>query len=109
MITSYLSSFYFNSINNFAFEYVDNNRKKLSKWTVNSFITDFDKDNTVLNSYLTNIKRWAKLSAESQESIKKYLKASIASALFGDIGFYKIIHEDDKMLQKVLELESKKE
>jgi carboxyl-terminal processing protease len=107
--TSYLSSFYFNSINNFAFEYVDNNRKKLSKWTVNSFITDFDKDNTVLNSYLTNIKRWAKLSAESQESIKKYLKASIASALFGDIGFYKIIHEDDKMLQKVLELESKKE
>jgi carboxyl-terminal processing protease len=55
------------------------------------------------------IKKWAKLSAESQESIKNYLKASIANALFGDIGFYRIIHEDDKMLQKVLELESKKE
>jgi carboxyl-terminal processing protease len=107
--TAYLSNFYFNSINNFAFDYVDNNRKKLSKWSTNSFIASFDKDETVLNSYLTTIKRWAKLSDETQESIKKYLKASIASALFGDVGFYKIIHEDDKMLQKVLELESKKE
>jgi len=107
--TAYLSNFYFNSINNFAFDYVDNNRKKLSKWSINTFNASFDKDETVLNSYLTTIKRWAKLSDETQESIKKYLKASIASALFGDIGFYKIIHKDDKMLQKVLELESKKE
>ena len=29
--------------------------------------------------------------------------------LFGDVGFYRIIHKDDKMLQKVLELESKQE
>jgi carboxyl-terminal processing protease len=26
--------------------------------------------------------------------------------VFGDVGFYKIIHKDDKMIQKVLELES---
>ena len=106
--TAYISNFYFNSVNNFAFDYVDNNRKKLSKWTVNNFISDFDKDNTVLNDYLTSIKQTANPSFKTKESLKKYLKASIASVLFGDIGFYRIIHQDDNMLQKVLELERKK-
>jgi carboxyl-terminal processing protease len=107
--TSYMSNFSYNSINNFAFDYVDTNRKKLSKWTVDTFIADFDKDETVLNSYLSRIKKWANLSKKTEGNIKQYLKASIASVLFGDIGYYKIIHEDDKMLQKVLELESNKE
>lgn len=135
---SYMSNFYFNSINNFAFDYVDNNRKKLSKWTVDSFIADFDKDETVFYNYLTSIENSknpllkdlknlkitykdgtalnsnsnitnGSLDLKKQESLKKYLKAAIANTLFGDIGFYKIIHQDDKMLQKVLELESKKE
>ncbi|TXD53488.1 MULTISPECIES: S41 family peptidase [unclassified Polaribacter] len=104
--TSYMSSFYFNSVNNFAFDYVDTNRKKLSKWTVDSFVTDFDADDVVLDSYLKFIKETAKPSFKTKESIKKYLNASIASVLFGDIGFYRIIHQDDKMLLKVLELEN---
>jgi len=107
--TSYMSTFYFNSINNFAFDYVDNNRKKLSKWTVAAFISDFDKDNTILNSYLLKIKAKKTISTKNKNSIKRYLKASIANTLFGDIGFYRIIQQDDKMIQKVLELESKKE
>ena len=46
---------------------------------------------------------------KTKQNIEKYLKASVANVLYGDIGFYKIIHQDDKMLQKVLELETKKE
>lgn len=107
--TSYMSNFYFNTVNNFAFDYVDNNRKKLSEWEVDHFITDFDTEGKVLSSYLSGIKDRANPSFKTKKSIKKYLKASIANALFGDIGFYKIIHKDDKMLQKVLELESKEE
>ena len=107
--TSYMSSFYFNSINNFAFDYVDSNRKKLSKWKVADFVTNFDTDEIVLNSYLSFIKDSANPSFKTKESLKKYLKASIANVLFGDVGFYRIMHQDDKMLQKVLELESKQE
>jgi carboxyl-terminal processing protease len=107
--TSYLSGFYFNSINNFAFDYVDANRKKLEKWKLNDFIQQFDKNKTVLQKYLTLIKDRTNPSIKTRENIEKYLKASIANVLFGDIGFYKIIHQDDKMLQKVLELETKKE
>ena len=104
--TSYMSNFYFNSVNNFAFDYVDNNRKNLEKWTIDSFVTDFDKDETILDNYLSDIKDNAKPSFKTKQSLKKYLKASIANTLFGDIGFYRIMHQDDKMLQKVLELES---
>ena len=107
--TSYMSSFYFNSVNNFAFDYVDGKRKELSKWTVDDFVKDFDADEIVLDSYLSKIKDKIQPSFKTKESIKKYLKASIANVLFGDVGFYRIIHKDDKMLQKVLELETKEE
>ncbi|PWG06000.1 S41 family peptidase [Polaribacter aquimarinus] len=107
--TSYMSNFYFNTINNFAFDYVDNNRTKLKKWTVETFISSFDKDEKVLDNYLSSIKDKIKPSFKTKKSIKRYLKASIANTLFGDVGFYRIIHQDDKMLQKVLELESKEE
>jgi carboxyl-terminal processing protease len=104
-----MSNFYFNTITNFAFEFVDTNRKQLEKWNINSFIKGFDTNEKVFNSYLSKIKDKVKTSSKAKQSIKKYLKASIASALFGDIGYYRIIHLEDKMLQKVLELESRSE
>ena len=107
--TSYMSNFYLNTISNFAFEYVDNNRKKLNKWSIESFIRDFDKDNAILNMYLSKIKNRITPSSKVKQSIKGYLKATIANNLFGDIGFYRITHLEDKMLQKVLELESTNE
>ena len=107
--TSYMSNFYFNSINNFAFEYVDTNRKALQKWNVDTFIEDFDTTEKVFNTYLSEIEDKIKTSFKAKQSIKKYLKASIANVLFGDVGFYRIIHQEDKMLQKVLELESRNE
>ena len=107
--TSYMSNFYFNSINNFAFEYVDTNRKALQKWNVDTFIEDFDTTEKVFNTYLSEVEDKIKTSFRAKQSIKKYLKASIANVLFGDVGFYRIIHQEDKMLQKVLELESRNE
>jgi len=105
--TAYLSNFYFRSINNFSFDYVDENRKEITKkWTLETFIEDFDKDEKVLDEYFSKIKEISKPSFADKEKIRKYLKASIANDLFGDVGFYRIIHQDDKMLQKVLELDS---
>jgi carboxyl-terminal processing protease len=108
--TSYMSNFYFNSINRFAFEYVDENRKELEKWSIDSFIENFNDDKTVLNEYLTSIKEDNIVPQNKvKKSIQKYLTASIANTLFGDEGFYRIIHQEDNMILKVLELEAKKE
>ena len=107
--TSYMNNFYFNTINNYAFEYVDSNRKKLENWTIDSFIKNFDEDEKIFDDYLASIKDRANPSSQTRIGLKRYLNASIANVLFGDVGFYRIIHQDDNMLQKVLELESKKE
>ena len=104
--SSYLSGFYFNSINDFAFNFVDNNRASLGKWTLNAFISDFDADETILETYLTGQKIEKKSSFKTRQRIKKYLKAAIANSLFGDLGFYRILHQDDKMLQKIATLET---
>ena len=107
--TSMMTNFYFNTINNFAFDYVDENRKELNDWTIDTFVTDFDSNNEVYENYLASIKDKVTPSFRTEKTIKPYLKASIANVLFGDVGFYRIMHKDDQMLQKVLELESKKE
>jgi carboxyl-terminal processing protease len=107
--TSYMSNFYFNTINKFAFEYVDTHRKKLEKWNIKSFIKGFDSNEKVFNTYFSEVEGKIKTSFEAKQDIQKYLKASIANVLFGDVGFYRIIHQEDKMLQKVLELESSNE
>ena len=137
---SYMSNFYFNTINDFSFDYVDYNRAQLSEWTIDNFVDEFDKDDKIFKQYLNTINSDRKpffkeienlrivledgsqLNVDSslpklkkeeilkkKKSLKKYLNASIANVLFGDIGFYRIMHQDDKMLQKVLELESKEE
>jgi carboxyl-terminal processing protease len=107
--TMYLNNFYFRALNNFTFEYVDKNRKEISrKWTLNSFVADFDKDAQVFGEFYSKIKAY-KPSIRTKEIIKKYLKSAIANEIFGDVGFYRVQHKDDKMIQKVLELESKKE
>jgi carboxyl-terminal processing protease len=107
--TSRMTNFYFNTINNYAFDYVDENRKELKDWNIDSFVKNFDTNNKVYEDYLASIKDKVTPSFRTAQTIKHYLKASIANLLFGDVGFYRIMHQKDKMLQKVLELESKKE
>ena len=107
--TSYLNNYYFRAINEFAFDYVDGNRKEIEKkWTIDSFVDNFDENEEIYDAFYATIKEY-KPSFKTNETLKKYLKSSIANEIFGDVGFYRIQHKDDKMIQKVLELESKQE
>tara|TARA_B100000787_G_scaffold29375_1_gene19558 strand:+ start:4113 stop:5684 length:1572 start_codon:yes stop_codon:yes gene_type:complete len=108
--TGYLNNFYFRTISNFSFDYVDENRKVLTKnWPLDLFITNFDKDDTIFQSYLSKISDIGIPTSKTKEKIRSYVKASIAREIFGDDGFYRIIQKDDTMLQKVLELDSSTE
>jgi carboxyl-terminal processing protease len=112
-----LNNFYFNTIQNFAFDLVDNNRKEMSKNNLDSFIKNYDID-SAYTKYLEEINKSLKDSrrtrltkqfnptGNAEKTIKEYLKATIASQIYGDEGFYRVVQSDDKMLLKVLELES---
>ena len=106
--TNQMTNFYFRTLSNFAFDYVDENRKEItSRWTIEDYVDNFDKDGEVFDQYLARIREAnVTTSYKTQEYLQWYLKATIANELFGDVGFYRIIHTRDKMLQKVLELDS---
>ncbi len=114
--TSYLNNFYINTIQNFSFDLVDTNRKKFTEMTLENFIASYDI-NTAYTTYLKQINARLsdtrrrlndrfKPSEKSKDIIKQYLKATIANQIYGDEGFYRIIQSDDKMILKVLELET---
>jgi len=75
-------------------------------WTLDLFLANFDKNNSVFESYLSKISDISSLSIDTKEKINSYVKATIAREIFGDEGFYRSIQKDDAMLQKVLELDS---
>ncbi|MDY0780657.1 S41 family peptidase [Tenacibaculum sp. IB213877] len=102
--TDYLPAIFFKPLNDFAFTYVDENRRKLKNYNINGFIKDFDSDNSVSNKFLSKLKDFNP-SQRTKDKLRKFLKISIARELFDDEGLYKINHLDDKMIEKVLELE----
>ncbi|CAL2082100.1 S41 family peptidase [Tenacibaculum sp. 190524A05c] len=104
--SSYISTYYYAYLNDFAFKYVDNNRTKLSGIRIDEFIKSFDDDNKVSNTFLSKIKDFQP-SMLTKQKLRKFLKATIARELFNDQGLYRMNHLDDKMILKVLELEKK--
>ncbi|CAM1345981.1 S41 family peptidase [Tenacibaculum crassostreae] len=103
--TAYIPTIFFRPLNDFAFSYVDNNRKKLSKITVEDFIKNFDKDHSVSDKFLRKMRDY-RVSERTKNQLRNNLKILIARELFNDEGLYKVDHQDDKMLQKVFELEA---
>ncbi|WNW00914.1 S41 family peptidase [Tenacibaculum sp. HL-MS23] len=102
--STYVPTIFFRPLNNFAFTYVDTNRKKLENTTVSDFIDNFDTNNEVSNEFLAKLKSY-RLSKKTKNQLKRNLKTLIARELFSDEGLYKVNEADDKMLQKVFELE----
>jgi len=103
--TFYLPNFYFKNLNDFSFSYIDNNRSELSKIEVADFIDNFDENNLIFSKFLTKIKG-NDLSTQLKSKLKSSLKTTIARDLFSDEGLYRVLQNDDKMLQKVFELEA---
>ncbi len=93
----------------FAFDYVDNNRAKLSAYqSVSEFMTEFKEDELLLNQLL-NLPEVRKLNHSSadikdtKKIILTLLKAEIARNIFED-GFYPVFLHNDIFIEKALRL-----
>ncbi len=103
--TSYVTRFLFNMLNEYTFEYVDNNRKKLDSLSLDEFLSNFDKDKKIANTFFQEVKG-LNLSSRNKKRLTRNMKALIARDLFSNLGMYKVYQSEDKMIQKVLELEN---
>ena len=103
--TAYFGTFHFRAMNDFVFDYVDNHRKELEQMTFEDFIKDFDKEEHIFNQYLEVIKTQYNDEVADKSYIKHYIKSLFAQFLFDDNAFNRVLNQNDRMLQRVQELE----
>ncbi len=102
------SLIYSGELNEFAFDYADNNRSTLLAYkTAGAFAKKFEVSNKVFQTLMEKtigpekiIRRLIRPDEVSE--IKLRLKALIARNLWGNEGYYRVILPEDEMVSKVL-------
>ena len=92
----------------FVFEYLEQNREDFKGRTLEDFMAHYEVNDSLFNDFLnfTGIINEPKEFKPYQDHLKVILKACVAQQLFGTNAFELILNSDDKMIQKVLKLES---
>ncbi len=104
---AYFGTFYLTAMNQFVFEHLDNNRLELEKLTLAEFMKNFDKDEKILNEFLAIVQKNTTGEIDNRDYFKRYLNAIFARSLFNDNAFYMVYNKNDKMLERIKELEYK--
>ena len=103
--TLYFDRIHYRKLNDFVFDFSDNHREDFKDVSLNDFIENFDNDNQIFNEYLESIPMdYQGMDIAEIINLKRYLKALFAQQIFDINAYYKIINEDDKMINKVKEL-----
>jgi carboxyl-terminal processing protease len=100
----YFPAFHYGNINNFVFDYIDNNRQMYADLSWEDFDTTIDVDK-VLDQYIKTNKTGFHKKITKNDQMKRHIKALFARELFGDTGFFRVYEPKDNMIQKVLNLE----
>jgi len=102
--TAYFPAYQIGRITNFVFDYIDKDRKKYATMSWKEFEQSFDKTK-IYNAYFSITNTPIKQNHTNKKVVQTYLKALAARELFDETGFYRVYESQDKMLQKVLEIE----
>jgi carboxyl-terminal processing protease len=107
----YLSEVLFSgTVNDFAFDYSDKHRETLKAYkTLENFNKSFQITAEILNEFIVyaernKIMRNDKEIRTSESILKNQMKALIARNIWNGEGFYQVIHTQDNVLKKAVEL-----
>ncbi len=93
-------------ISRFVFEQLENNREYYNQIKEANFDTEVEISDKMVRDFLRYI-RSENINPDFyqyKDTLKRYLKATIAQQLYGTDAFAKLINTEDKIIQKVLEL-----
>ena len=103
--TLYFNRVHNRKLNDFVFDYLDNHRDDFRDLKFNSFLEKFDNNDQIFNKYLESIPaEYREMEIGETKNVKMYLKALFAQQIFDINAYYKIINENDKIINKVKEL-----
>lgn len=95
--------------NQFSFEYADKKRDYLKSFkSLESFKKSFEVDEKLFSEFVlfaekAGVKNTQGISPREEKQVKQRLKANIARYVWNYEGFYMIMQENDKFIQKALE------
>jgi carboxyl-terminal processing protease len=107
--TSFLSDLFTKGlINQYSFSYADKNRNTLLKEGYDSYYKNFTIDGRMLNDFLSfsysqGVKKNIPELERSKHIIKNLLKAGIARQIWKNDGFFPILYQNDREIQKAIE------
>lgn len=102
----HFNNYHYQYTQRFVFGYFDEHVDEFKDWSYDRFLSDFDRDNSIFKEYINSVpKDLQKLKPEEEQSLKLYFKAAFAQQVFDFNAYYNIINEQDKMLEKVIELD----
>ncbi len=92
----------------FIFEVLENNREYYNSLGFEEFLKADLVDEIILKQFreFTRRENFQVKISEYRPVLKRYLKATMAQQLFGSNAFEQIVNEDDRMIEKVIELSS---
>ncbi|MCT4622507.1 MAG: S41 family peptidase [Schleiferiaceae bacterium] len=101
------STMSFGQLDNFAFQYIDKNRKDFESYTYDSFALNYVLDSEVIDelyTYLHLSKSAEKELIKDEKALSNRLKALMGRNLFGAKAYYRINAPQDAMIIRSLEL-----
>lgn len=107
-LSKYLSQLYNkNVIREYALDYYRNHRKELEKMSFERFNKSFEVTDKMLQD-VVKLANQAKIEYKAEEFersknlVRNNVKAFIARSLYGNEGFYPVLHESDEEVQEAL-------
>ena len=108
--TSYFSTVYYNGLlHQYAFKYIDENRKKLSEYKTYQELYAYLKTQPLLNDFINfaaskGVKKRPTLINVSKELIETQLYTLIVNYIFENEGSYPILFENDPAVKKAVQI-----
>lgn len=105
---NFLPNYHSRTMNSFVFNYIDKNRKKLESYDKTTFLDSFDKDGEMVKKYEEYLSDaiGVETKINNKKQVRLYLKSFFAQLLYDDNTFYQILNADDKVIERVKELNS---
>ncbi len=104
--TMFFNNYHYRNVNDFVFSYFDKNTDAFRGMEQDEFEREFDSDRAIFEEYMNSLpSEFQDMDAAEEENLRLYLKALFAQQLFDVNAYFKIINTQDKMLEKVVELD----
>ena len=104
--TMFFDNLHYRKLNEFVFDYFDQHVDEFEGWTLERFENEFDLDGRIYRRYMEFIESEdVEMEPGEEENLRLYIKALFAQQLFDVNAYFKIINQQDKMLERVIELD----